>query len=80
MALQGGHRPGFLGVLGTWIFRPLSLILGWLGFRRPLALTYNSIKVFVKINDGSQMITVPMDLPKDWTVGQVKDCLVKLLI
>ena len=46
--------------------------------KRPLAIAANdSIKVFVKINDGgSQQLTVPIDLPKDWNVGRVKEYLV----
>ena len=46
--------------------------------KRPLAIAANdSIKVFVKINDGgTQQLTVPIDLPKDWNVGRVKEYLV----
>ena len=65
-------------LLGSWFLRPILTIFRWLGMKRPLAIAANdSIKVFVKINDGgSQQLTVPIDLPKDWNVGRVKEYLV----
>ena len=66
----------FMCVLGAWFFRPILNLLRWLGVK-PLGLTHqNSIKIFVKISEGSENVTVPMDLPKDWTVGHVKEYLV----
>lgn len=64
-------------LFGSWFLRPILTIFRWLGMKRPLAIANDSIKVFVKINDGgSQLVTVPIDLPKDWNVGRVKEYLV----
>ena len=79
MAFPGRQRPTLIGILGAWFFRPLVHLLRWLGVKQ-LGITHqtNSIKVFVKISEGSENVTVPMDLPKDWTVGHVKEHLVRL--
>ena len=77
MAIPGQARPTLMGMLSAWFFRPIFHLLRWLGVK-PLGLTHqtNSIKVFVKISEGAENVTVPMDLPRDWTVGQVKEYLV----
>ncbi len=77
MAPPGYQRQTFVGMIGAWFFQPILHMLRWLGIKTP-ALNHqaNSIKVFVKISDGSENITVPMDLPRDWSVGQVKEHLV----
>ena len=77
MAPPGYPRQSFMGILGAWFFRPILHLLRWLGVKTP-ALTHetNSIKIFVKISDGFENVTVPMDLPKDWSVGHVKEHLV----
>jgi len=78
MALTRNQDWNWTRLLGSWFLRPILSLLRWFGIKRPLALTYEDcIKVFVKINDGSNLATVPIDLPKHWNVGQVKEYLVR---
>lgn len=76
MAFPRNQEWSFTRMLSSIIIRPILSLLRWFGVRQPHALTFDSIKVFVKISEGSKLMTVPLDLPRDWNVGQVKEYLV----